>query len=169
MRYIPSTAIYDPTAKGEDQYQLGKDLVEAIKYAMISLELDPETSPEAEFLKLAAIEDISAEAQAMITSYVENINAKLKSREGILDYMKVAETKRRKFRPHKRTQKPSHPLAEFDMSLPYAAKLGLDEGDNWIMRPDGRAEEEGLLQNYWHPRNTQNHFSASGCPFSAAF
>ena len=170
MRYVPSTATYDGTATNlQDRYELGSGLVDAVKYAIPNLGLDPKTSPEAEFLELAGHENLEQHICSKIGAYVKKINEQLKTTNGVLGYMRVAESKRRLFRPPPRTQRPLHPLAEFDMSLPYANKVSAFNGEVWSMKPDGTVESILPPERVWHPRNTQTHFSASGCPFSASF
>jgi hypothetical protein len=168
MRYIPSTATCNlaPT-RLDNRYDLGDGLIEAVNYGIKSLGLDRTTSPEAEFLNLVRFSP--EEHKGKIKAYVDKVNERLKTKEGVLEYMKVAESNRRLFRPHPRTQKPLHPLAEFDMSLPYANKIDAFKHEVWSMKPDGTVQCTRPEVNIWHPRNTQTHFSASGCPFSASF
>ena len=167
MRYVPSTVIYSATANSDDRYGFGTDLIEAIELGIETLELDPKTSPEAEFLGIVRLPNQKEEVMNRISQYVTNVNAQLARPEGVLGYLKLAESKRCLFRPPPSTRRPVHPLAEFDLMLPYASKLPSDEV--WTMKPDGSVENTGLESNIWHPRNTQTHFLASGCPFSASF
>ncbi|KAK2733888.1 hypothetical protein FQN57_001938, partial [Myotisia sp. PD_48] len=134
MRYMPSTLTFDAKSTGDDKYGFGNDLINAIEYAMKSLGLDQDTSPEAEFLKLARRTDLEEHSLKTIKDYIEGINKQLKTKDGIAGYIRVAESKRRQFRPHPRTNRPVHPLAEFDMSLPYASKIG---AETWRMKKDG--------------------------------
>jgi hypothetical protein len=167
MRYIPSTAtLQDPTSK-DDKYKLGSDLIEVIENAIHDLELDPKTSPEAEFLDLVNNPNLVQVAKARIQTYVNKINIELAKPAGVLGYMRIAETKRRLFRPPPKYQKPLHPLAEFDMSLPYASRMG--EKETYFMKEDATPEVIAQPSKIWHPRNTQVHFSSAGCPFSSSF
>lgn len=169
MRYIPSTATLDTNLpKDDDRYNLGVDLIEVIENAITDFELGQD-SPEAEFIGLVKQEDhdLYQAAKDKLQIYVKGINEKLKTQEGVLEYMRVAETKRRIFRPPPKMQRPVHPLAEFDMSLPYASRVPLDGA--YTMKPDGTVEELTPPAKIWHPRNIQSHFSSAGCPFSASF
>lgn len=169
MRYIPSTLDYCPTGTSEDdRYRFSTDLAEAVQTGIESLELDPKTSPEAEFLELLSNPDVEQEARKRLQAYVDNINKKLSTKEGVSDYMALAETKRRMFRPPPSTRRPVHPLAEFDLSLPYASAI--DPGQKeWKMMQNGAVVLADSDNDVWHPRNTQAHFSSAGCPFSASF
>jgi hypothetical protein len=169
MRYIPSTLVHSPTGSSDDdRYLFSKDLAEAVSIGIESLELDPKTSPEAEFLDYLSRDDLEQVAKKKIVDYVNNINRLLTSKDGVLGYMKLAETKRRMFRPPPSTRRPVHPLAEFDLSLPYASKMG-PFSQEWKMKPDATVVAADSDHDVWHPRNTQAHFSSAGCPFSASF
>jgi len=167
MRYIPSTATLQDPASKDDKYGLGSDLVEVVTNAIPNLDLDPKTSPEAEFLDLVKNPNLLQVAKARIQAYVDKINAELAKPSGVLNFMRIAETKRRLFRPPPRYQKPLHPLAEFDMSLPYASRM--QEKETYYMKEDATAEAIPPPSKIWHPRNTQAHFSSAGCPFSSSF
>lgn len=162
MRYVPSTATYDATASKEDKYALGEDLVAAVEQGIENYGRD-KASPEAEFISLARNPKIIKDAKAQIQMYVANINRHLDTADGVLDYLRVAETRRRTFRPHPRSQKPAHALAEFSLTLPYARNM--DE-DTWVMKADGSVEKAALRRDVWHPRDNQAHLIASGCPYS---
>lgn len=166
MRYIPSTATLDNRGTTDDRYRLGPDLVEVIENQIENLGLDA-NSPEQEFCNLMEEEDLDKHAKDQITSYISKINRNLGTSSGVLGYMRLAETKRRLFRPAPSTQKPQHPLGEFAMMLPYASRM--PDGDTWIMNRDALVENITPPQKIWHPRNSQVHFSSAGCPFSASF
>lgn len=177
MRYIPSTALLSPSppptpASSSDRYTLGADLVAAVERAIANNALPP-SSPEAEFVGLArSAGDINAVASARLREYVAAVNARLATADGVLDYMRVAETRRRTFRPPPRSGRPNHPLAEFDLTLPYAVGMGGADGgggEAWAMRRDGgveRVDAGNGGRSVWHPRDSTAHFSAVGCPFS---
>ncbi|RYP20438.1 hypothetical protein DL765_002814 [Monosporascus sp. GIB2] len=172
MRYIPSTLVFSPAgSSSDDRYLFSNDLAEAIQTGIESLELNKRTSPEAEFLELLSQPDLEQEAKRRIQKYVNNINAKLATKEGVLGYMRLAESKRRMFRPPPSSRRPVHPLAEFDLSLPYASKMPSTGSSlvQWIMKPDASVVSAESDNDIWHPRNTQAHFSSAGCPFSASF
>jgi hypothetical protein len=176
MRYIPSTVNLSTSAgsasgNDHDRYGFGRDLEVAVRGAITKLELDPDTSPEAEFLRFLKIadDDWQRVLKDRIEEYVQRINVQLKTKAGILGYLRVAETKRRTFRPPPITQRPLHPLAEFDMSLPYATRIDAFSDCNWVMQSDATVMQIPTAKSIWHPRNTQAHLSSAGCPFSASF
>jgi hypothetical protein len=168
MRYMPSEAQYIPAAAStDDRYGFGKDLIQAIEYAKISLELD-DASPEVEFLDLMKLPNLEEEARKTLSTFIQQANVRLATKDGVLGYLRVSETKRRLFRPPPATRRSLHPLAEFDMSVPYATKMG--DGEVWLMQKDASVvKEQDPSGSTWHPRNSQAHFSSAGCPFSASF
>ncbi|RYP70984.1 hypothetical protein DL771_005079 [Monosporascus sp. 5C6A] len=161
----------DSGSSSDDRYLFSNDLAEAIQTHIESLELNRRTSPEAEFLELLSQPDLEQEAKRRIQKYVNNINAKLATKEGVLGYMKLAESKRRMFRPTRSSGRPVHPLAEFDLSLPYASNMPSNGSSlgQWMMKPNASVVPAESDNDIWHPRNTQAHFSSTGCPFSASF
>jgi len=167
MRYIPSTAVYRlAKASTQDRYGFGGDLVEAIEYAKVSLGWN-DKSPEAEFLKLVNLENLEEVAKNQIKEFVDKVNVNLGNPQGVLGYMRVAETRRRMFRPPLSLKRPVHPLAEFDLALPYSTQM--PDSETWLMLPDASVKNAEPSHKIWHPRNTQAHFSSAGCPFSASF
>ena len=165
MRYVPSTATYDKEAPRQDKYTLGEDLIAAVERGVTTYDYHDE-SPEVEFVQLARNPNIFHDSRKAIEAYVNNINDHLKTENGVLDYMKVAETRRRTFRPPPRSQRPPHPLAEFDLTLPYAQKMDPGFEETWVMKSNGTVASALPVKNVWHPRDNQAHLIASGCPFS---
>ena len=167
LHYVPSTLMYSATASSNDRYEFGKDLVDAVALGIETLGLDPENSAEHDFLYWARVEEQEKQVKIELSKYAARVNEQLATLEGVLGYMKITETRRSMFRPPPTSHKPVHPLAEFDLQLPYASKFPHDE--NWRMKSDGTACKVDPDPSVWHPRNTQAHYVASGCPFSTSF
>ncbi|KAF3927116.1 hypothetical protein AA313_de0208487 [Arthrobotrys entomopaga] len=165
MKYIPSTVRHVKPGT-DDAYDLGVDLIEVVRKRIIAQQLGGE-SPESELIRNydEIAKDPSWAAQRLV-QYIGKVKEHIKSPNGVLDYVKVAETRRRMVRPPRRTGKPPHPLAEFDMSLPYATEMDKKFQENWVMREDGQVENLAPSNSVWHPRNNQTSFAAAGCPFS---
>ena len=90
-------------------------------------------SPEYQFVELLKA-DLAAH-QAAISSYFRAVVAYLTGKntraQAIVDYLRLAESRRRIYRPL--------PLDEFGSSMPYA--LGIPYDNGWLeMRPDGRIQ-----------------------------
>ncbi|CZR68570.1 uncharacterized protein PAC_18469 [Phialocephala subalpina] len=68
--------------------------------------------------------------QARIQQYLNLADARLETLEGVFDYLKLVESRRRRmYRPF--------PLSEFGLSLPYALNYDEDAGARFEMRKDG--------------------------------
>lgn len=166
MRYIPSTATLSNRDTPKDRYRLGKHLVKVIGNQINRLELVA-NSPEQEFCDLMEEEDLYKYAKDEIIDYVGKTNLNLATSDGVLGNMRLAESKRRLFRPAPSTQRLQHPLGEFAIMLLYASRMS--EKDTWIIKRDASVENITPPQKIWHSRNSQVHFSSPGCPFSSSF
>lgn len=82
---------------------------------------DP-SSPESEFLHNLTLSP--AELGARIVAYMNKITERLRSSAGVDDYMLLAESRRRIFRPYPSSRgKTTNPLSEFTKTLPYATLI----------------------------------------------
>lgn len=103
MQYMPSST----TLKGQT-YDLEEIFIKALKNS-------PRAKHEGEIEKdfLGLYENYSLIGLAKrVSSYVEKVQAKLKTPAGVFDYMLLAESRRRIYRPL--------PLNEFGLTLPFA-------------------------------------------------
>ena len=164
MRYVPSTARF-----------VGQTTNFGVAFTKIVREIseqpDKTDSPEAEYIKWIDItEDFNGAVIETLGDYIRSINKKIKSQKAaqwVQEYLKVAESKRRIFKPPPRSKRPAHPLAEFPMTLPYATRM-VDDLDPYEMTANGEVKKRPVSKDIWHPRNSQAHFSSSGCPFSSS-
>ena len=106
MQYIPTATTLNGTT-----YDLESTFISTVKASSASKD---STSPEYAFIQLLG--DPVTTHQSRIKAYIDNISKRLKIYDGLLDYMKLAESRRRIYRPL--------PLDEFGATLPYARKLG---------------------------------------------
>ena len=119
MQYVPETTVWNATSK---QFDLDATFVGNIKKSKYAT--DP-TSPEYAFLQL--LDTPIGEMQKQISNYFKKVKKRLGSVDGLTDYLKLAECRKRIYRPL--------PLDEFGYTLPYARNYdvtGLIE-----MAPDG--------------------------------
>jgi hypothetical protein len=123
LQYVPDEATFNPDTKSFDMEQRFIDAVKA------SPRMQDETSPEYEFVQ--NLSKTSTEFQDTLTEYFKKVQKRLKSQDGIADYLKLAESRRRVYRPV--------PMDEFSLTLPWA----------WLwkytrpleMTPDGTIQE----------------------------
>lgn len=108
MQYLPkvTTLISGP------QYDLEKNFVAAVQGSNFAQQ--DQTSPEYQFLQLYE-KGTDADYQTRITKYLGIVCTRLQKLDGLEDYMKLAESRRRIFRPL--------PLYEFGIQLPYALAI----------------------------------------------
>ena len=121
MQYMPTT-----TTLTEDKYDLEANFIAAVK---ASDALKDHSSPEYAFVQLLNVS--TSDSQTRIQNYLNNVSKNLKKDEGLLEYMKLAESRRRIYRPL--------PLDEFGVTLPYARKL--DPSTPWF-----EMTEKGTIQ-----------------------
>lgn len=114
MQYIPKVA---RLTQGGKEYDLEANFIAAIRKSSFAVNKD-EASPEYQLLQIyddsAKMDEYLQKRQA----YVSAVNDALQTEEGILDYLKLAESHRRIYRPL--------PLDEFGVQLPYAVNLPPD-------------------------------------------
>jgi len=138
MQYVPESTVYnEDTCK----YDLEDQFIANVKESKFFKEQDQE-SPEYQFISLLDAE--LKDHQKKIQSYLENVQTRLKTVEGLSDYLRLAESRRRIYRPL--------PLDEFALTLPYALKFGLDLDARYEMT------ESGEIQNM--PRRGVQFFHA---------
>jgi len=160
MRYIPSQARRGPAGG----YDLHVGIVANIEKSAGARESE---SPEFEFLHYLHQKELSSYCVKLLQEYTQNITKNLQISARVQDYLLLAESRRRIFRPPPITSRPQHSLAEFPMTLPYACKI--KPGDRLFeMAPTARIRETTKPPSHWHPRNTQTDFLSTGCPFSIA-
>lgn len=108
MQYIPTVTTLNGTT-----YDLESTFINTVKAS--GAFKDP-SSPEYTFIQLLGAPVTTH--QNRIKAYITNVSKRLETYNGLLDYMKLAESRRRIYRPL--------PLDEFGATLPYARKLGSD-------------------------------------------
>ncbi|KAI9655095.1 MAG: hypothetical protein M1821_005578 [Bathelium mastoideum] len=108
MAYLPQSA----TLTGS-MYDFEAQFVDAVRRSKYNK--DP-NSPESQFLAL--YDKPPDHFQSIFSTYFSKIQKRLKTQEGVSDYLKLAESRRRIFRPL--------PLDEFGAQLPYALGLKPD-------------------------------------------
>ena len=111
MQYVPQESSYT-----NGQYDLSKKFREQIVQSAAAK--DP-TSPEAEYLSSLNTGDDFLDVFAA---------RRMQTPEGVEDYMRLAESRRRMFRPHPGSDGPgTHSLSEFKMTLPFARNIAANE------------------------------------------
>ena len=108
MQYVPTSTTFNGTT-----YDLESTFIKNVESS--SYFKDP-SSPEYIFIQL--LEASVTTHQKRINAYIKKVCDQLKGYNGLLDYMKLAESRRRIYRPL--------PLDEFGATLPYARNLGQD-------------------------------------------
>jgi hypothetical protein len=109
MQYVPPTTTYD---KAKNKYDLEDNFIANVKNSNPYKTQDG-SSPEFQFITLIG-SNIST-LQARFNSYLAKVSKRLSgsgSQQAVLDYMILAESRRRVYRPL--------PLDEFGLSLPYS-------------------------------------------------
>lgn len=107
MRYVPETTSWCPKNQSYDLEAKFIKLVQESRYTK-----DPE-SPESQFLQL--LHQGAEQHKQRISKYFSIVAKRLGTVEGLKDYLSLAESRRRVFRPV--------PLDEFGYTLPYALKF----------------------------------------------
>ena len=121
MQYIPTT-----TTLTGNTYDLEANFIAAVK---ASDTFKDHSSPEYAFVQLLNVS--TNDHQKRIQAYLNNVFKRLKKYEGLRDYLKLAESRRRIYRPL--------PLDEFGFTLPYARNL--DPSTPWY-----EMTEQGTIQ-----------------------
>ncbi|KAI9170659.1 hypothetical protein HJFPF1_00129 [Paramyrothecium foliicola] len=112
MRYLPSVTSLTQ-ASGSPIYDLEQQFVAEISKSTFTSDAD---SPESRFLLY--YNTPPADLQKILLDYFSKITKNLKTQQGIYNYLMLAESRRRLYRPL--------PLDEFGAQLPYALALGTD-------------------------------------------
>lgn len=110
MQYLPKTTSLDG-----DKYDMETAWIANIRKSSHASEAG---SPEYEFLDLYCHPPSCSAIETRFRDYLGKVNVRLKTQEGVTDFMKLAESRRRIYRPL--------PLDEFGMTLPYALNLPTD-------------------------------------------
>jgi hypothetical protein len=113
MQYVPKQT----TLTGNTTYDLEPNFVSAIRASSYAAGKQVD-SPEHRFLQLYDGDDNTDKYQTRITKYLQAVNDKLTTKEGLVEYLSLAEARRRIYRPL--------PLDEFGVQLPYAVNLPRD-------------------------------------------
>jgi hypothetical protein len=104
LQYVPDEATYNTTTKSYDMDKVFTDAVKA------SPRIKDTTSPEYEFVQ--NLSRPTSFFSDMLSSYISKTQKRLKTQDGVSDYLKLAESRRRIYRPL--------PLDEFAFTLPWA-------------------------------------------------
>jgi hypothetical protein len=114
MQYVPGKTTLDSSS---NTYDLEPNFVAAVRASSHATGnvLD---SPEYQFLQLYDGPDDINQYQTRISQYLAAVNDRLGTAEGIVDYLSLAESRKRIYRPL--------PLDEFGIQLPYAVNLPTD-------------------------------------------
>ncbi|EPE30986.1 hypothetical protein GLAREA_03953 [Glarea lozoyensis ATCC 20868] len=104
LQYVPDEATYNASTKS---YDMEKSFIDAVN---TSPRMKDPTSPEYEFIR--NLSRPTSFFSAMMSSYISKVQKRLKTQDGISDYLKLAESRRRIYRPL--------PLDEFAFTLPWA-------------------------------------------------
>lgn len=108
LMYVPQQTTWDPSSR---KYDLDNKFLEAVR---ASPQATQEGSPEFQFLALRGRNRDQHRKEVEV--YMEKVKVRLLTPDGVLDYMTLAESRRRIFRPL--------PLNEFGYTLPYAMNYG---------------------------------------------
>ena len=121
MQYIPTM-----TTLTGNTYDLEAKFIAAVR---ASDAFKDKSSPEYAFVQLLNVS--MNDSQTRIQAYLNNVSGRLKKYEGLKEYMILAESRRRIYRPL--------PLDEFGLTLPYARNL--DPSTPWY-----EMTEQGTIQ-----------------------
>lgn len=124
LQYVPDDATLNADGKGYDMDD------RFIANVQASPRIKDGTSPEAEFLSNLDQGKQTAFPHAM-TAFFQTVQKRLKVQAGLADYLKLAESRRRIYRPL--------PLDEFALTLPWALKY--DKGKYFEMKQNGTIQE----------------------------
>ena len=173
LRYVPSQA-RRPDEKSP--WDLGPFLKNAITEGIQEAERkgrDMAASPESEYLEnLRNIDEQGASGfvNAVLSSYLSAVNLRISNANGqaIKEYLHLAESHRRTFRPFDAVNRTTNPLAERRIALPAAMRVDIYAKPK-RMRKDGTVEGGVSSQpemRDWHQRYIQPPYMMTGCPFS---
>jgi hypothetical protein len=108
MKHVPSVTVQATGTGG-----LQAKMLQSIEAAAGATGTNSE---EAEIVRFMALRegDWQAEAERRVTALVDAVEARAKTRDGAIDYLRLADSRRRAFRRNRH-------LAEFDLSLPFSS------------------------------------------------
>lgn len=124
LQYAPTEAY--PSGDPEAPYTFGTVFLDAIK---ASPEAQNPSSPEWEYIRNLEYPDPYPIFAGRISAYLQKLSDRLthSAVEAVEDYLKLAESRRRLFRPYPSSCDPSsNPLNEFQMTLPYVRAMAQD-------------------------------------------
>lgn len=123
MQYVPEHTVYDPASK---TYDLETQFIANVKDSQ-HFKNEDKDSPEYQFISVldVKLEDMKKK----IKTYFDNAVTRLKTPNGILDYLTLAESRRRIYRPI--------PLNEFGLTLPYAVTYDHAQETRFEMTENG--------------------------------
>ena len=124
FQYVPSTT----TLQGKE-YDLESNFVSAIRRSAFAK--DPE-SLESRFLEYYDSGKEASDYSPIIKAYLDAALSKLKTVDGLVEQLSLAESRRRLYRPL--------PLDEFGLTLPYAINIPVD-APPLEMTPDGSTQQ----------------------------
>ena len=119
LQYVPDSATFDSTT---GTYDLDATFVKNVTASPMCKD---STSPESLFL--ANLKSDQTKFPNIFTTYLNAVQSRLGTVDGMTDYLRLAESRRRIYR--------SLPLDEFALTLPWALNYGTEQ--YWEMKSDG--------------------------------
>ncbi|KAL2785090.1 hypothetical protein BJX66DRAFT_315515 [Aspergillus keveii] len=110
MQYMPSSTTLDTDAK---TYSVEDDFIKALRRSPHATQGDDSEKVEKQFLELYDNYNLTTLGER-VSKYAENVKTTLQKADGVFNYMLLAESRRRIYRPL--------PLNEFGLTLPFALK-----------------------------------------------
>jgi hypothetical protein len=110
MQYMPSSTTLDTDAK---TYSVEDDFIKALRRSPHATQGDDSENVEKQFLELYDNYNLTTLGER-VSKYTENVKTTLQKADGVFNYMLLAESRRRIYRPL--------PLNEFGLTLPFALK-----------------------------------------------
>jgi hypothetical protein len=150
MQYVPNRTTFNAEM---NTYDLESWLIMNVKASHHFIDGEKE-SPEFQFIALL---DVPLEKmQERIKKYFDSVTAWLQMLEGMVDYLTLAESRRRIYWPI--------PLNKFALTLPYAVKYGHPHTARFEMTEEGEVvpmADHGM-RFYFNLTSTQNDGSLTG-------
>lgn len=134
MQYVPGETTFNPENK---TYDMETKFIANVKDSK-PFKVEDKDSPESQFISL--LDTALPDLQSRIKRYFDAVDSRLKTVDGVLDYLTLAESRRRIYRPV--------PLNEFGMTLPYALNYGPTADARYEMTETGTIvpmAERGVL------------------------
>ena len=150
MQYVPDEICYDSAS---NKYDLEDQLIANVKNSSHYKNADT-SSPEHQFISL--LETSLEDMQARIKSYFTKVVARLQTEDGMFDYLTLAESRRRIYRPV--------PLNEFGFTLPYALNYPTRNRGRFEMTENGDIQDMNSrgMRFFYSLTGTQNDGSLAG-------